>query len=171
MNEWLEDKSERKIPTGSQQANRTQSIGDLDDLNSKGKEKAIPRDQAEDVARNDTPTSTSIEEILELLKELREKNGQGNLHSSPQYAAGSFAQPHTNPTPDASRKLDGTPHLLPEYKIRSSYVTKIYHHHHYHYNAPNLSPAPIIKNIVRINNKNTSNGSDGSESGDSEGEN
>jgi hypothetical protein len=172
VNESLE-KSECNIPTDSQHANRTQSIGDLDDLSSKGKEKAIPQDQTEDVARKDTPTSTQtqIEELLELLRELREKNVQGNLHSSPQYASGSFAQPHTNPTPDTSRSSDGTLPLRPEYKIPSASVTKVYHHYHYHYNAPNVSPPPIInKNIVRINNQNTSNGSDGSESGDDEGE-
>jgi len=49
-------------------------------------------------------------------------------------------------------------------------VHKVYHHYHYHYNTPNVSPLPIInQNIVRINNKNTSNGSDSSESGDDEG--
>ena len=172
MNESLE-KSESNIPTDSQHVNRIQSIGDLDDLTSKGKEKAAPQNQTEDVAHKDTSTSIqtqSIEELLELLRELRDKNVHGNLHSSPQYAAGSFAQPHTNPTPVASHSSDCTLHLLPEYKIPSAYVTKVYHHHHYHYNAPNISPPPIInRTIVRINNKNTSNGSDSSESGDDEG--
>ena len=134
----------------------------------------MPQDQTEDVPRKDTPTSTqtqSFEELLELLRELREKNVHDNLCSSPQYDAGSFGQPHTSPTPDASRSSDGTLHSLPEYKIPSVYVTKVYHHYHYHYNAPNISPPPIInRNIVRINNKNTSNGSDSSESGDGEGE-
>ena len=174
MNESLEDESECNIPTDSQHVNSTQNIGDLDDLNSKGKEKAIPRDQTEDVARKDAPISTqtqSIEELLELLRELRDKNVHGNLHSSPQYGAGSFAQPHTNPTPDASRSSDVTLHSLPGYKIPPAYVTKIYHHHHYYYNVPDVSPPPIIiKNVVRINNKNTSNGSDGSELGDGQGE-
>jgi hypothetical protein len=176
VNGSLQDESEsNNILTDSQHANRIQSIGDLDDLSSKGQEKAMPQDQTENVARKDTPTSTptqSIEELLELLRELRHKNAQGNLHeSSPQYGAGSFGQPHTNPTPEASRSSDGTLPLRPEYKIPPAYVTKVYHHYHYHYNAPNVSPPPIInKNIIRINNKNTSNGSDGSESGDDEGE-
>jgi hypothetical protein len=170
----VEDRSERNIPTDSQHVKRTQSIGDLNDLSSKGKEKAMSQDQTEDVARKDTPTSTqtqSIEELLELLRELREKNVHGNLHSSPQYVADSFAQPHTNPTPHAPRSSDGTlPLLRPEYKIPPAYVTKVYHHYHYHYNAPNVSPPSIInKNIVRINN-NTSNGCDSRESGDDEGE-
>ena len=174
MNESLEDKSESNIPTNSQHANRIQSIGDLD-LSSKGKEKAMPQDQTEDVAHKDTPTSTqaqSIEELLELLKELREKNTHSNLHSSPQYAAGFLGQPHTNPTPDTSRSSDGTLPLRHEYKIPSAYVTKVYHHYHYHYNVPSgVSPPPIINNnIVRINNKNTSNGSECPESGDNEGE-
>ena len=173
MNESLEEKSECNIPTDLQHANRTRSIGDLDDLSSKVKEKAIPQDQTEDVARKDSPTSIqtrSFEELLELLRELRHKNAQGNLHSSSQYGAGSFGQHHTNPTPDASRSSDGTLPLGPEYKIPPAYVTKVYHHYHYHYNAPNVSPTPIInKNIIRINNNNTSNGSDGSESGDDEG--
>ena len=133
----------------------------------------MPQDQAEDMARKDTPTSTqtqSFEELLELLRDFRE-NVHGNLRSSPQYGAGYFGQPHTSPTPDASRSSDGTLHSLPEYKIPSAYVTKVYHHHHYHYNAPSISPPPIInRNIVRINNKNTFNGSDSSESGDGEGE-
>ena len=138
--------SERNIPTGSHHANRTQSIRDLDALSGKGMEKPMPQDQTEDVARKDTPTSTqtqSIEEPLELLRELREKNAHGNLHSSPQYGAG-FEQPHTNPTPDASRCSDGTLHLLPEYKILSAlaYDTNIYHYCHYHYNTPNVSPGP-----------------------------
>jgi hypothetical protein len=174
VNRSLEDESESNIPTDSQHANRIQSIGDLDDLSSKGKEKAMPQDQTEDVACKDTPTSTqaqSIEELLELLRELREKNVHGNLHSSPQYAAGFLGQPHPNPPPDASRSSDGTLPLRPKYKIPSAYVTKVYHHYHYHYNAPNISPPPIInKNIVRINNNNTSNGCDSSESGDDEGE-
>ena len=173
VNESLEN-LECNIPTDSQHANRTQSIYDRDDVTSKGKEKAIPQDQTEDVARNSTPTSTQtqlIEELLELLREHREKTVQGNLHSSPQYAGGSFGQPHTNPTPDASRSSDGTLPLRPEYKIPSVSVTKVYHHYHYHYNAPNVSPPPIVnKNIVRINNENTSNGSDGCESGNDEGE-
>jgi len=136
----------------------------------------MPQDQTEDVARNDTPTSTqtqSIEDsLLKLLGELREKNSHGNLHSSPQYGAGFLGQPHTNPTPDASRSSDGTPPLRPEYKIPPAYVTKVYHHHyHYHYNTPSgVSPPPIInKNIVKINNKNTSSGSESPESGDDEG--
>jgi len=134
----------------------------------------MPQDQTEDVARKDTPTSSqtqSIEELLELLRELREKNLHDDLHPSPQYGtAGSFAQPHTNPTPDTSRSSDGALHVLPEYKIPSAYVTKVYHHYHYHYNTPNISPSIINKTIVRINNKNTSNGSDSSESGNDEGE-
>jgi len=133
----------------------------------------MPQD-TEDVARKDTPTSSqtqSIEELLELLRELREKNVHGNLRSSPQYGAGSLGRPHASPTPDASRSSDGTLHSLSEYKIPSAFVTKVYHHYHYHYNAPNISPSPIInRNIVRINNKNSSNGSDSSESGDGEGE-
>jgi hypothetical protein len=165
VNESFGEKSECNIPTDSQHANRTQStIRDLDELRSKGKEKAMTQDQTEDVAREDTPTSTqnAIGELLELLKELREKKVQRNLHSSPHYGAGSFAQPHTNPTPDASRSSDGSPSMS---------VTKVYHHYHYHYNAPNVSTPPIInKNIVRINNKNTANGSDSSESGDDDGE-
>jgi hypothetical protein len=175
MNEPLEEKSDCNVPTDSQHANRTQSlIRDLDDLSSKGKEKAMPQDQTEDMACKDTPTSTptqSIEELLELLRELREKNVHGNFRSSPQYGAGSFGQPHTSPTPNASRSSDATLQLLPECKIPSAYVTKVYHHYHYHYNAPNISPPPVInKNIVRINNNNTSNGCDSSESGDDEGE-
>ena len=168
------EKSECNIPTDSQHANQTRSIGDLDDLSSKGKEKAIPQDQTEDVAHKDTPTSIqtrSFEELLELLRELRERNAQGNLHSSPQYGAGSFGQPHTIPTPEASHSSDGTLPLRPECKIPSAYVTKVYHHYHYHYNAPNVSPLPIINtNIIRINNNNTSNSSEDSESGDDEGE-
>jgi len=168
------ENSECNIPTNSQHANRTEGIGDLNDLNDRGKEKAIPQDQTEDVARNGTPTSTQtqlIEELLELLREFREKNVHGNLHSSPRHAAGSFIQPHTNPTPDMSRSSDGTLPLRPEYKIPSASVTKVYHHYHYHYNTPNVSPPPIInKNIVRMNNQNTSNGSDGCESGDDESE-
>jgi hypothetical protein len=143
VNESLEEKSECNIPTDSQHANRTQSlIRDLDDLSSKGKEKAMPQDQTEDVPRNDTRTSTqtqSFEEFLELLREFREKN---DLRSSPQYGAGSFGQPHTSPTPDMSRSSDGALHSLPEYQIPSAYVTKVYHHYHYHYNAPNFSPRP-----------------------------
>jgi hypothetical protein len=173
VNVSLEDESECNIPTDSQHVNSTQNIGDLDDFSSKGKEKAIPQDEAEDVARKDAPMSIqtqSIEELLELLRELREKNVHRNPHSS-QYGAGSFAQAHTDPTPGASRSSDGTLHLFPEYKIPPAYVTRVYHHYHYHYNAPNVSPPPIInKNIVRINNQNTSNGSDSSESGDNEGE-
>ena len=174
MNESLEN-SECNIPTDSQHANHTQSIGDPDDLSSKGKEKAISQDQTEDVAREGTPTSTQtqlIEELLKLLKEFREKNVQGKRHSSPRYAAGSFGQPHANPTKDASRSPDSALPLRPEYKIPSVSVTKVYHHYHYHYNAPiEASPSPIINNnIVRINNKNTSNGSNSSESGDDEGE-
>ena len=166
----MEEKSECNIPTDSQHANRTQSlIRDPDDLSSKGKEKAMPQDQTEDVPRKDTPTSTqtqSFEEFLELLK-----NVHGNLRSLPQYGAGSFGRPHTSPTPDTSRSSDDTPYSLPEYKIPSAYVTKVYHHYHYHYNAPNTSPPPIVnRNIVRINNKNTSNDSDSSDSGDGEGE-
>jgi len=134
----------------------------------------MPQDQTEDVARKDTPTSSqtqSIEELLELLRELREKNLHDDLHPSPQFGtAGSFAQPHTNPTPDTSRSSDGALHVLPEYKIPSAYVTKVYHHYHYHYNTPNISPSIINKTIVRINNKNTCNGSDSSESGNDEGE-
>ena len=171
VDETSEEKSECTIPTGSQHANRTQS---LDDLSRKGKENlAVLRDQ--DIARKDDLTSTqtqSFEELLELLREFHPQNVRGGFHSSPQYGTGSFARPYTDPTPDASRNLDGTLHLLPEYKIPPTYVTKVYHHHHYHYNAPNVSPPPVInQNIVRINNKNTSNGSDGSESGDDEGEN
>ena len=115
MNESLE-KSESNIPTDSQHV-RIQSIGDLDDLTSKGKEKAAPQNQTEDVAHKDTSTSIqtqSIEELLELLRELRDKNVHGNLHSSPQYAAGFLGQPHTNPTPDTSRSSDGTLPLRPE---------------------------------------------------------
>ena len=170
MNESLEN-PECNIPTDSQHANRTQSIGDLNDLSSKGKEKAISQDQTEDVAHEGTTHTQLIEELLQLLSEFRKKNVQGNLHSSPQYVAGFFGQPHTNPTPDASRSLDDTLLLRPEYKIPSLSVTKVYHHYHYHYNTPNVSPPPImIKNIVRINNQNTSNGSDSAESGDDEGE-
>ena len=175
VNESLENKSESNIPTDShsQHANRIQSIGDLDDLTSKGKEKATPQNETEDVARKDTPTSIqtqSIQELLELLRELREKNVHGNLYSPSQHGAGSFGQPYTNPTPDTSRNSDGTLPLRPEYKIPSAYVTKVYHHYHYHYNAPNVSPPPIInKNNVRINNQNTSNGSDSGEPGDDEG--
>ena len=171
MNESLEEDSECSIPTDSQHANRTETILDLDDLGSKGKKKAMPQDQAEDVARKDSPISTSIEEILELLRELREKSV---LHSSPQCGPSSFGQSHTNPIPGASRSSDGTLPSLPEYKIPSAYVTKVYHHYHYHYNAPNICPPPVTvnKNIVRINNKNTSksNGSNSPESGDDEGE-
>jgi hypothetical protein len=175
MNESSEEKPECNTSTNSLHANRTQSTPDIDELSSKGKEKAIPEDKTEDMARiKDTPTSIQTqsfeERVLELLRELRlEKDVHGHLHSSPQYSAGSFGQPHTNPTPDASGSSDGALHLLPEYKIPSAYVTKVYHHYHYHYNALNISPLPIInKNIVRINNQNTSNGSDGSESGDDE---
>ena len=172
MNESLGN-SECNIPTNSHHANCTQIIGGLDDLSSKGKEKAMPQDQTEDVARNGTPTSTQtqlIEELLELLREHRDKNVHGNLHSSPQHVASSFAQPHTNLTPDTSRSSDGTLPLRPEYKIPSVSVTKVYHHYHYHYNAPNVSPPPITnRNIVRIHNQNTSNGSDSGESGDDEG--
>jgi hypothetical protein len=170
VNESLEEKSECNIPTGSQQTNGTH---DLDELSSKGKEKAVPQDQTEDRARTDSPTSTQISILLELLKDLRERKVQRNLHSSPHYGADSFAQPHTNPTPDASRSSDGTLPSWPEYKIPSVpvNVTKVYHHYHYHYNAPSVSTPPIInKNIIRINNKNTANGSDSSESGDDEGE-
>ena len=172
MNEPSEGKLECNTPTDSESlhANRTQSTPDLNELSNKGKEKAIPQDQTEDMARiKDTPTSIqtqSFEELLEILRELRrEKNVHSHLHSSPQYGAGSFGQPHTaNPTPDASRNSEGALHLLPE-------VNKVYHHHHYHYHhhydAPNVSPPPIInKNIVRINNQNTSNGSNSFESGD-----
>ena len=144
------------MPIISQHANRNQSTLLLDSLSSKGKEKAISQDQTEDVARKDTPTSTqtqSIEEILGLLRELRQQNIHGNFHSSPQYGASSFAQPHTNPTLDASRSSDGTLPLLSEYKIPSTYVTKVYHHYHYHYNMPNVSPPPITN--TRINHKNT----------------
>ena len=174
VNESLEN-SECNIPTDLQHAaNRTPSIRDLDDLGSKGKEKAIPRDQTEDVTRKGTRTSTRtqlIEGLWELLRGSRDKNGHGYPHSSPQYGAGSFAQPHTNPTPGTSRSSDGTLPLPPEYKIPSAYVTNVHHHYHYHYNTPNASTPPIINNnIVRINNKNTSNGSDGCESGDDEGE-
>jgi len=174
VNESL-DESECNIPTNSQHANCTQRIGDLDNLTSKGKKKAMPQHQMEDVAGNDTPTSTqtqSIEDsLLKLLGELREKNSHSNLHSSPQYGAGFLGQPHTNPTPDASRSSDGRLPLRPEYKIPPAYVTKVYHHYHYHYNAPSgVSPPPIInKNIVKINNKNTSSGSESPESGDDEG--
>jgi hypothetical protein len=170
----LLEKSECNVPTDSQHAKRAQTIRDFDDLISKGKEKAMPQDQTEDMASKGTLTSTetqSIEELLKLLRELREKNAHGNLHSSPQYAPGFLGQPHTNPTPGASRSSDGTLPLRPEYKMPPAYVTKVYHHYHYHYNAPNVSLPPIInKNIIRINNNNTSNGSDGSESGDDEGE-
>ena len=174
MNEPLEEKSDCNVPTDSQHANCTQSlIRDLDDLSSEGKKKAMSQDQTEDVARKDTPTSTqtqSFEELLELLRELREKNIHGNFRPSPQYGAGSLGQPHTS-TPDASRSSDATLQLLPERKIPSAYVTKVYHHYHYHYNTPNVPPPHIInKNIVRINNNNISNGSDSSESGDDEGE-
>ena len=173
MNESLE-KSESNIPPDSQHANRIQSIGDLDDLTSKGKEKAAPQNQTEDVAHKDTSTSIqtqSIEELLELLRELCEKNPHSNLHSSPQYAAGFLGQPHTNPTPDTFCSSYGTLPLRPKHKIPSAYVTKVYHHYHYHYDAPNFSPLLVInKNIIRINNKNTSNGSDGPESGEGEGE-
>jgi hypothetical protein len=162
------------MPTDSHYVNRIQSICDLDDLSSEGKEKVMPQDRAEHVARKDTPTLTqtqSIEEILELLRELREKSVQGNLRSSPQHGAGSSRQPHTNPTPDASRSSDGTLPLRPEHEIPSVSVTNVYHHYHYHYNVPNASPPPIInKNIVRINNRNASNSSDHSELGNDEGE-
>ena len=175
MNEPLEEKSDCNVPTDSQHATCTQSlICDLDDLSNKSKKKAMPQDQTEDVARKDTPTSTqtqSIEELLELLREFREKNVHSNFHSSPQYGVGSFEQPHTSPTLVVSRSSDATPQLLPERKIPSAYVTKVHHHYHYHYHAPNVLPPPIInKNIVRINNNNTSNGSDSSESGDDGGE-
>ena len=90
----------------------------------------------------------AIDELLKLLtQELHKRKVQGNLHSS------SY----------------GT--LTPEYKMPRTFTTKVHHHHHYHYNSPSVSPPPIInKNIVRINNKNTTNGSDSSESGDNEGE-
>jgi hypothetical protein len=152
------------VPTNSRHANRTQSILDFDDLSSKGKEKAIPQDQTEDVASKDTRTLIQVqtfEELLELLlREFRQQNIRGNFHSWPQYGAGSSAQAHTNPTTDASRSSDGTLPLRPECKIPSAYPTKVYHHHHYYYNTPNVSPPPIIN--IRINNKNTSNGSNSS---------
>ena len=101
---------------------------------------------------------------MELLREFH-KNIQGNIHSSSQYGTGSFAQPHTNPILDMSCS---SLLLRPEHKIPSVSATKVYHHYHHHYNASSISTSPIInKNIVRINNKNTSSGS---ESGDNEGE-
>jgi hypothetical protein len=159
------EESERNFSPGSQHGNRTPSMRDLPESR---RERAVPQDKAGNAARTPTSTRKSFElELLELLKALREKNIQGNC-STPQYGAASFAQPHTNPTPDASH---GTLPLRPEYKIPSASVTKVYHHYHYHYNSPSISPPPIInKNIVRINNKNTTNGSDSSESGDDEGE-
>jgi len=151
MNESLEEKSECNTPTNSLHADRTQSTPDLDELGSKGKEKAIPQDQTEDMAGlKDTSASIqtqSFEELLELLRELRrEKNIHRHLHSSSQYGAGSFGQPHTNPTLDASRSSDSAQHLLPEYKVPSAYVTKVSHHYHYHYHydTPNVSSPPII---------------------------
>jgi hypothetical protein len=153
------EESERNFAPGSQHGNRTPSMRDLPESR---RERAVPQDKAGNAARTPTSTRKSFElELLELLKALREKNIQGNC-SSPQYGAASFAQPHTNPTPDASRSSDGSPSMS---------VTKVYHHYHYHYNSPSVSPPPIInKNIVIINNKNTTNGSDSSESGDDEGE-
>ena len=179
MNDSLEGKSECNVSTDSQHANRTQSIRDLDDLSSKGKEKATPRNQTEDVARKDTPTSTQTQLIkelllLELLREFRDKNVHGNLHFSPQYGAGPFGQPHTNPTSDTSL------HLLLAYKIPSAHVTEVHHYHHYYHNAPNAFPSTIINNIKNINsgnmnntnmdNTNISNDPSSSESGDDEGE-
>ena len=163
-----EGKSECNIPTDSQHANRTQSIRDLDDRSSKGKEKAMPQNPREDVAHEDTPNSTQTQSIevlllLEILRELRDKDVHRNLHFSPQYGAGSFGQPHTNPTSDAPL------HSLPGYEIPLAHVTEV--HYHYHFNTPNVSPAaPINKIIVTINNQNTSNGSDSSESRCDEGE-
>jgi len=103
VNRSLEN-SECNIPADSQHANRTQSIRDLNDLSSKGKEKAILQ---EDVAREDTRTSIqaqTFEEFLELLlRGFRQQNIHGNFHS--QYGAGSSVQPLINPTSDATHTL------------------------------------------------------------------
>jgi len=129
----------------------------------------VPQDKAEG---SSTSTQQSIEELLAMvlsrMQELRENNVQPNLNSSPQ-SGQYFAQPYSNPIPavDAAHSP-----LTPEYRLPWGFATNVHHHHHYYYNAPNVSPPPIInKNIVKINNKNTSgNGSDSSESGDDQGE-
>ena len=153
--------SERNIATGSQHGNRTPSMRDLPEPS---KEKAVPRDKAEDAAHTPTLSRQAIEELLVLLRarELRENGVQGNFHSSPQYGAGYFAQPYSNS--DAAHIST----ITPEYKMFAT-------HHHYHYNAPNVSPPSININLNNINNgnmKNTniSNDSPSSESGDDEGE-
>ena len=159
--------SERNVATGSQHGNQTPSMPELP---GPSKEKAVPRDRAEDAGHTPTSTRKAIEELLVFLRarELRENGIQGNFHSSPQPGAGYFAYPYSNPTAmsDAAHGSHGTP--TPEYKMPWVIATNVHHHHHHHYSAPSVSPPPIIynNNIVKINNKNTSNGSDSSESGD-----
>ena len=58
VNELLKDKSGCNIPTDSQHANRTQSIRDLEELSSKGKEKAIPSLFSQNHAHEDNHPKT-----------------------------------------------------------------------------------------------------------------
>jgi hypothetical protein len=176
VNESFREKSEFNVPTDSQHANRIQSTNrDLDEFSSKGKENAVPQDQTEDAALTPTSTRRAIEELLLLrTRELRENGVRGNLHSSPHYGAGSFAQPHTNPTPDASHC---TQPLRPEYKIPSASVTNVYNYNYYidplslSWTPSPLPPIRVInKNFFIVNNKNSTNGSNSSESGADEGE-
>jgi len=166
-NRSLVEESEPNVASDSQYGNRTPSINDPAEPS---KEKAVRRDVAEDSEGASTSTRTSIEELLAMAlsraQELRENNIQPNFRSSPQ-SGQYFAQPHGNPIP-VSYMAHNT--LTPEYRIPWGFATNVHHHHHYYYNAPNVSPPPIInKNIVKINNKNTSKGSDGYESGDDQG--
>jgi len=159
--------SECNIASDSQYRNRLPSIHDPPESS---KEKAAPQDIAEDSDGTSTSTQKSIEELLAMvssrIQELRKNNVQPNSHSPPQ-SGQYFAQPHSHPIP-VSGMAQST--LTPEYRMPWIFATNVHHHLHYHYNAPNISPPPIInKNIVKINNKNTSKGSDSSESGDDQG--
>ena len=166
-NRSLVEESERNIASDSQYRNRIPSTHDRAEPS---KEKAVPQDTAEDSDGTSTSTQTSIEELLAMAlsraQELRENNIQPNFHSSPQ-SGQYFAQPHSNPVP-VSYMAHNTP--PPECRIPWGFTTNVHHHHHYYYISPNVSPPPIInKNIVKIHNKNTCNGSDSSESGEDQG--
>ena len=167
------EESERNVATGSYHGDRTPSKPELPEPS---KEKVVPEDKAEDVGRTPTSTRKAIKELLVFLRarELRENGIQGNVHSSPHPGAEYFPYPYSNPTAmsDVAHSSHGT--STSECKMPQMIATKVHHHHHYHYNVPNISTPPgppiINKNIIRINNKNTSNGLNSSESGDDEGE-